>query len=125
MVIVLGAGLAGLSSSFHLRHRCHVYEKNGHPGGHIYSRNVDGFTWDEGPHVSFTKYAYVRELFEKSVSGKFNEYPVFPTNYYKGSWVPHPAQSNLYAVPEPMRSENRSARHFAQRITFGSPHCLR
>jgi protoporphyrinogen oxidase len=105
MTIILGAGLAGLSSSYHLDHKCEIFEKQDHCGGHIYSHKINGFTWDEGPHVSFTKYDYVKKLFEESVEGDFLEYPVYPTNYYKGHWVAHPAQTNLYALPEPIRTE--------------------
>jgi protoporphyrinogen oxidase len=105
MTIVLGAGLAGLSSSYHLGHDCEVFEKQDHCGGHIFSHVIDGFTWDEGPHVSFTKHEYVKQLFAESLNNEFHEYPTFPTNYYKGSWVPHPAQANLYAIPEPVRTE--------------------
>lgn len=105
MILILGAGLAGISCSYHLKHDCLVVEKNNYSGGHIYSHQINGFTWDEGPHVSFTKHQYVKDLFDLNVQGEFLEYPVYPTNYYNGHWVPHPAQSNLYAVPEPVRSK--------------------
>ncbi len=105
-VTILGAGLAGISASFHLGHEnCTVFEAKAHTGGHIYTHKRNGFTWDEGPHVSFTKHQYVKDLFAKSVDGDFLEYPVHPTNHYQGSWIPHPAQSNLWAVPEPLRTE--------------------
>lgn len=104
--LVLGSGLAGLSSSFHIGHRrCLILEAKPHPYGHIHSEFVDGFVWDEGPHVSFTKHAYVRELFEESLDGKFEEYEVTTGNYFKDRWIDHPAQSNLYQVPEPLRSQ--------------------
>jgi protoporphyrinogen oxidase len=104
-VIILGAGLTGISTAYHLGHeQCLTLEAKKHAGGHIHSKTVNGFTWDEGPHVSFTKHQYVKELFAKSAID-FLEYPVYPTNYYKGSWIPHPAQSNLYAVPEPLRTQ--------------------
>ena len=105
MILILGAGLAGISCSYHLNHDCLVVEKNSYSGGHVYSHQINGFTWDEGPHVSFTKHQYVKDLFDLNVEGDFLEYPVYPTNYYKGHWIPHPAQSNLYAVPEPIRSK--------------------
>ena len=105
MITILGAGLAGLSASYHLNHAsCIVFERNEHAGGHIYSHHRNGFVWDEGPHVSFTKHPYVRELFEKSVCGEVLEYQCKVSNFYQGSWIPHPAQSNLYAVPEPQRT---------------------
>jgi protoporphyrinogen oxidase len=105
-IIILGAGLAGLSTSYHLGHnRCVILEKQKRAFGHIQTDNIKGFTWDEGPHLSFTKYDYVKELFEKSVQGRFLEYEVETANYYKGHWIPHPAQSNLYAVPEELRKK--------------------
>ncbi|MGI4743434.1 MAG: protoporphyrinogen/coproporphyrinogen oxidase [Janthinobacterium lividum] len=104
MVTILGAGLAGLSVSYHLGHEnCHIFEQNTYAGGHIHSEVRDGFTWDEGPHVSFTKHDYVRELFAASTD--FLEYPVFPSNYYKGTWIAHPAQTNLYALPEAIKQD--------------------
>ena len=103
MTVILGAGLAGLSSSFHLEHKCTIFEKKSHVGGHIHSQEINEFTWDEGPHVSFTKHDYVKNLFAQSC--EYHEFPVYPTNFYKGQWVPHPAQTNLYALPEPIRTE--------------------
>lgn len=104
-VTILGAGLAGLSVSYHLGHeRCVLFEKNHYTGGHIRTEQVDGFNWDEGPHLSFTSYDYVRELFARSVGGNYLEYPVQTGNYFQGNWIPHPAQTSLYAVPEPLRS---------------------
>jgi len=53
---ILGAGLAGLSCSYHIGHQnCLIFEQKSHVGGHIYSHPIGGFTWDEGPHVSFTE----------------------------------------------------------------------
>ena len=103
MTIILGAGLAGISASYHLNHDCKVFEKQPHSGGHIYSEKINQFVWDEGPHVSFTKHEYVKNLFAETC--EYLEYPVYPTNYYKGNWVPHPAQTNLYALPEPIRTK--------------------
>lgn len=103
---ILGAGISGLSCSFHLGHeKCLVFEQSGHAGGHVRSHQRDGFVWDEGPHVSFTQHAYVRELFEESVTGELLDYPVQVSNYFRGVWIPHPAQSHLHAVPEPLRTQ--------------------
>jgi protoporphyrinogen oxidase len=65
----------------------------------------DGFTWDEGIHVSFTKHDYVRELFAESVNEELEEYPVRTVNYFQGQWIDHPAQSNLYQLADPLRTE--------------------
>lgn len=104
MILILGSGLAGLSASYHIGHeRCLLLEAGAVPFGHIASDRRNGFTWDEGPHVSFTSDSYVQELFAKSVGGAYEEYPVTSINHYYGSWIHHPAQSNLYQVPEGLR----------------------
>jgi len=105
MNLILGAGLSGLSCSFHLGHKDSiVLEKAGNAYGHIRTEFREGFTWDEGPHVSFTTNDYVRSLFAESVGNNYDEYEVHTSNYYKGSWIDHPAQTSLYQIPEPLRS---------------------
>ena len=109
MFKILGAGLAGLSAADHLSKKgipFVIFEAKGHGGGHIHSEEVDGFIWDEGPHVSFTKYKYVKDYFAENCGQHFLEYPTKPTNYFKGDWIMHPAQSNMYAIPEPLRSQS-------------------
>lgn len=104
-VTVLGAGISGIAVSYHLGHdKCVIYEADSHYGGHIYSEVEDGFVWDDGPHVSFTKSEYVRQTWAEAVGGEFEEVRAVVVNYYQGHWIDHPAQSNLYQVPEPLRS---------------------
>lgn len=104
MYTILGAGLSGISASYHIGHEdCLVFEKKTHPGGHIHSYKESDFVWDQGPHVSFTRNEYVKQLLAFSVNQEYREYTVKTANYYKGNWIPHPAQCNLYAVPQPLR----------------------
>jgi protoporphyrinogen oxidase len=103
--VILGAGLAGLSASFHLGHEnCVLLESSASPYGHIRSQIRDGFTWDEGPHVSFTQHEYVRSIFAESVGGDYEEFRAKVGNYFQGHWIDHPAQVSLHQVPEPLRS---------------------
>ena len=53
-----------------------MFETKSYAGKHIYNHQHDGFTQDEGPHVSFTQHLYVRKLFEESVQGEFLEYEI-------------------------------------------------
>ncbi|MEO6276837.1 FAD-dependent oxidoreductase [Roseateles sp.] len=106
MNIIIGAGLAGLSCSYHLGHEGWlVLEQGASAFGHASSLRQSGFTWDQGPHVSFTKHEYVRELFVQAVGGEFEEFPVCVSNYFQGTWINHPAQTALFQVPEPLRTE--------------------
>ena len=118
---ILGAGLSGLSCSYHLGHEnCILFEGKSYAGGHIYSRTKEGFTWDEGPHVSFTDNLYVRGLFEQSVDGAVLDFPVIVSNYYKGSWIPHPAQSNLFATPPDIKKKCLDDFLIARSLQFNS-----
>lgn len=104
-VTILGAGLAGLSCSYHIGHEhCLIFERKSYVGGHIATHQRDGCFWDEGPHVSFTRNETVRELLAASVQGAFLQYHTSVANWFEGHWIPHPAQSNLYAVPQPLAS---------------------
>lgn len=102
-VLILGGGLAGLSCSYHLgHHNCRIIERNSYLGGHATTHKRDGAFWDEGPHVSFTKNSYVRNLLTWSADCDVLEYPTNVSNYFQGHWIPHPAQSHLKSVPEPL-----------------------
>lgn len=106
-VAVIGGGFAGLSVAYHLGSAtpCRVFERSNTIGGHAASKQRGGFTWDEGPHLSFTKNDYVKELFAKSVHNDVLEYEVGITNHFYGDWIPHPAQSNLWAIPSQLKRD--------------------
>ena len=102
---ILGAGISGLSTSYHAGHDgCVIYEASDHYGGRTHSITRNGFTWDEGPHVNYGKHEYVRNLFVESVDQEVIEFCPIIRNYYRGHFIDHPAQSNLYQIPEPLRT---------------------
>ena len=98
---ILGAGLAGLAACKTMGDSpCAVYEARSHAGGHSSSFQIDGgFTFDEGPHVSFTPHERIANFFARSVNNRFFEYPTYATNYFKGHILKHPVQCNLYGLP--------------------------
>lgn len=92
--------MAGLAAASQLRdHDVIVYEKLPHYGGHTSSYSENGFTFDEGPHISFTKNERVRQIFADSVSGRYHEFPGIAFNYFQGHILRHPAQCHLYPLP--------------------------
>lgn len=104
--LILGGGLAGLSCSYHLGHEnCLIIERNAYLGGHASTYQRDGAFWDEGPHVSFTKNQDIRKFLTWSAGGNVLDYPTDVGNYFAGHWIPHPAQSHLNSVPEPLASQ--------------------
>jgi len=104
--LILGAGISGISASFHIGHdKCLLLEKNNYSLGILQSENINGFTWDQGPHVSFTKHDYVKNLFAKNTDNEFYEHEVSPSSYYNGLWIDHPVQSNLYQLPDDIKKK--------------------
>ncbi|HKE00001.1 MAG TPA: FAD-dependent oxidoreductase [Planctomycetota bacterium] len=93
-VIVLGAGLAGLSCAYELAkagHRVTVLEKDEHVGGMATSYRVGDFTVDHGPHRFHTRdkelLAHIHEVMDNDLvvrnrlsriylRGKFFHYPL-------------------------------------------------
>ena len=53
--IILGGGLSGLSSAHYLGGKCLVLEAEATPGGLCRSFNKEGFTYDIGGHILFSK----------------------------------------------------------------------
>ena len=64
--LVLGAGMAGFGAAYQLSQegiRPTMYDERPAIGGHTSTRVFeDGFVFDEGPHVSFTKDKRIQEL---------------------------------------------------------------
>ncbi len=102
-IAVIGSGMAALGAAYRLRENGVVptlYEKNTYPGGHTASwKNEQGFVFDEGPHISFTKDKRVQSLLAKSVNNEYEVINAKVNNYWKGHWIKHPAQCNLYGLP--------------------------
>jgi len=69
-VIIIGAGIAGLSAAIRLRvqgFEVSVYEANDYPGGKLTAFSEKGYRFDMGPSL-FTMPQYIEELFK--LSGK-------------------------------------------------------
>lgn len=72
-VIVLGAGLAGLRGALHLLEEGYdveVLEKLDGVGGMARSHDVDGFTFDHGPHGFFSREQWLADEFKEVVGGE-------------------------------------------------------
>ncbi|PNR91815.1 hypothetical protein HWHPT5561_06615 [Petrotoga sp. HWH.PT.55.6.1] len=99
-VVILGAGISGLSTGYHLKLKgidSLILERNESYGGLCDNFTIDGFRFDKFVHFSFTKNKYVMNLFKQSTD--YYEHPPLSSNYYKGVWLKHPVQNNLYPLP--------------------------
>lgn len=102
-VCVLGTGMAGYGAAHRLTEagvRPLLFDKRHHYGGHTASYEFDGkYTFDEGPHVSFTKHERLQKLFADGIDGQYETLHTKVNNYWKGHWIKHPAQVNLHGLP--------------------------
>lgn len=102
-IAILGAGMAGLGAAYKLRLESRsgtIFEKNVYPGGHTMSHHRDGFIFDEGPHVSFTKNERIQNLFKSAIGGDFLNVDAYIDNYWQGHWIRHPVVTNMHGLPE-------------------------
>ena len=87
-VVIIGAGLGGLSAAIHLRiagYAVTVYEANELVGGRANQLRRDGFTFDTGP--SLLNYPWVFEDLFRAAGRKFADYveslPVDPSVHFQ------------------------------------------
>ena len=102
-ISILGSGMAGCGAAYSL-HQAGVpttmYDKARQHGGHTASHTFPGgWLFDEGPHVSFTQDQRIQELLAANIDQKFETLDTRVNNYWRGHWIKHPAQCNLYGLP--------------------------
>jgi protoporphyrinogen oxidase len=98
-IVILGSGISGISCAYHLKKANFnptIYEKDDTWGGLCGNIEIDGFRFDKFVHFSFTKNSYVRKIFEQNT--KFISHAPESSNYYKGLWLRHPVQNNLFPL---------------------------
>lgn len=102
-VVVLGAGLAGLSAAYHLGGECEVFEKETYVGGHCHTKHVDGFSFDEGAHVFFGRDECSRTFVWVPLTQEMIPHTAeIWNNYGARRYGRYPVQANAHALPSEM-----------------------
>jgi protoporphyrinogen oxidase len=102
-IAILGSGMASLGAAHRLRQEGAPYvmfDRGTHPGGHTKTYEYpDGWTFDDGPHVSFTEDERIQGILAEQIGGDYQAVPTAVNNYWRGYWIKHPAQINLHGLP--------------------------
>lgn len=96
--VIIGSGPAGVGAGYacqKLGYDFVILEKNRSYGGHSSSHLVEDSIFDEGPHISFTKYPKLRELFHQNAKSQVRRDEAIVYNFFQGKWITHPIMANL------------------------------
>ena len=106
-VVVLGAGLAGLSTSVHLPpgFDVTVLEREDEVGGVARSRRVSGFTFDYTGHLLHLRDAGVKALVARLLPDAFRSCERHAAIWSHGTYVAYPFQANLHGLPTEVVAE--------------------
>ncbi len=103
-VVIIGAGLTGLSTAYHLEQRgftdYKIFEKESDVGGLCRSVYQDGFTFDYTGHLLHASDDYFRELLGNIVGlNNFNSIHRRSYIYSHETYTNYPYQINLFGLP--------------------------
>ena len=98
-LVILGAGLAGLSTAYHFGKGCQVFEAEDTPGGLLRTREARGFSFDYTGHLLHLKDAYARGLVQGLLKGNLAEHKRRAKIYSKGVMTGYPFQANTHGLP--------------------------
>jgi protoporphyrinogen oxidase len=93
--IVIGAGPSGLSYSLFSQKRKIIIEKNSSPGGHAGSFKKNGFTFDYGPHILFSKDKDILDFIIKTLKKNVSKCKRKNKIFYKTNLINFPFENDL------------------------------
>jgi protoporphyrinogen oxidase len=125
-IVILGAGLAGLSAAYHAKKwgAPHLlFERESRVGGLVRSEQVKGFTFDYTGHLLHIKQPRTQKLVLSELGLK-NDFVMVERNswvYMNGRFTRAPFQANLYGQPDSVIRECLEGLLQAQGSQGGGP----
>jgi protoporphyrinogen oxidase len=100
MIIIVGAGLAGLSTGYHLAGIPYrIYEREEEVGGLCRSYNKGGFTFDYTGHLLHFRQAEIKALVERLLAGTLQKHSRKSFIYSHRTYTEYPFQVNTHGLP--------------------------
>ncbi|HEY5627138.1 MAG TPA: FAD-dependent oxidoreductase [Nitrospira sp.] len=100
MILIVGAGLAGLSTAYHLSGTPYrLYEREQEVGGLCRSYKKDGFTFDYTGHLLHFRQPEIKALVEQLLAGKLEKHGRKSFIYSHRTYTEYPFQVNTHGLP--------------------------
>ncbi|MDF0643261.1 MAG: FAD-dependent oxidoreductase [Nitrospira sp.] len=100
MIGIVGAGLAGLSTAYHLSGlHYRIYEREQEVGGLCRSYRKDGFTFDYTGHLLHFRQPEIKALVERLLAGKLQQHGRKSFIYSHQTYTEYPFQVNTFGLP--------------------------
>lgn len=100
MILIVGAGLAGLSTAYHLSETSYrLYEREMEVGGLCRSYRKDGFTFDYTGHLLHFRQPQIKALVERLLAGKLQQHARKSFIYSHRTYTEYPFQVNTHGLP--------------------------
>jgi protoporphyrinogen oxidase len=100
MIVIVGAGLAGLSAAYHLEGLPYrIFERETEAGGLCRSYQMDGFTFDMTGHLLHFRQAEIERLVGSLLAGQLERHTRRSYIYSHRTYTEYPFQVNTYGLP--------------------------
>ncbi len=100
MIVIVGAGLAGLSTALHLHGVPYrVFEREKEAGGLCRSYQMDGFTFDYTGHLLHFRQPPIKSLVEELLGDSLQKHARRSYVYSHQTYTEYPFQVNTYGLP--------------------------
>jgi protoporphyrinogen oxidase len=104
-VVILGAGLTGLSAAYHLKQPYEIFEKEQEVGGLCRSVRQDGFTFDFTGHLLHFNDRRIKDLIEAVCRVSWVSHQRKASIYTYQTYLPYPLQAHLCGLPQRITCE--------------------
>ncbi len=92
---ILGGGIAGVALANYLKHPAEILEAADRTGGLCKTIWKDGFGYDIGGHIIFSKYEEINEMIDKLLIGNINKCKRINKILLNGQYVKYPFENDL------------------------------
>ncbi|MGZ3426844.1 MAG: protoporphyrinogen/coproporphyrinogen oxidase, partial [Polyangia bacterium] len=104
-VVILGGGLTGISTAFHLRRPWLLVEKEARLGGHARTDETRGFHFDKTGHWLHLRDPYMKQLVAELLPGQLVPVARKARIFSHGVLTRYPFQGNLHGLPPEVIAE--------------------